>query len=417
VTEFSYFCDPNACYYQAGILRFMKKSLLTLTLGGVVIGMTEFGMMGVLPDVAHSLGISIPRAGNLISIYALGVIIGAPLMTALTGHFAPKKVLMGLMLMFTLFNTLFALAPSYGLLMAARLCAGLPHGAFFGMGAVVASRLSEPGREARSVSMMFAGLTIANIIGVPLGTYIGHHLSWRISFLIIAGVALIAAGGIKQWMPNITPSASGSFAKSLHVFRRGDFWLIIGICAIGTGGLFTWISYIAPLMTEVVGFSADSVTYIMVIAGAGMAVGNFVGGRLADRFSPLKTTSSLLVSMIASLLLIVVLAHFKAPSLVMTFLTGGVAFAIIAPMQMLMIRAAKGSEMLASSVLQASANIGNALGAYLGGLPLRAGYDYTSPEYVGMGLAFTGFVFCLVLGWKASHSKAEYSEAVRRTMG
>jgi DHA1 family arabinose polymer transporter-like MFS transporter len=387
-------------------LRFMKKSLLTLTLGGVVIGMTEFMMMGVLPDVARSLSISIPKAGNLISIYALGVIIGAPLMTALTGHFAPKKVLMGMMLLFTLFNTLFAFAPSYPLLIAARLCAGLPHGAFFGMGAVVASRLSEPGREARSVSMMFAGLTIANIIGVPLGTYIGHHFSWRISFLVIAGLAFLAAGGIKRWMPNLSPSSSGSFVQSLNVFGKVEIWLIIGVCAIGTGGLFTWISYIAPLMTEVVGFSANSVTYIMIIAGVGMAVGNFVGGRLADRFSPLKTTTSLLLSMIASLFLIVILSHFKAPSLLMTFVTGAVAFAIIAPMQMLMIRAAKGSEMLASSVLQASANMGNALGAYLGGLPLRAGYGYTSPEYVGAALAFTGFIFCMILTWRAREKGA-----------
>lgn len=379
----------------------MKKSLLTLMVGGIAVGMTEFMMMGVLPDVASSLSIPIPRAGNLISIYALGVVIGAPLMTALTGRYAPRKILMGLMLMFTVFNTLFALAPSYGLLMAARLCAGLPHGAFFGMGAVVASRLADPGREARSVSIMFAGLTVANIFGVPLGTYIGHHLSWRVSFLVIAGVALLAAGGIRQWMPNLAPSSNGRFAQSLGVFKKIDFWLIIGICAIGTGGLFTWISYIAPLMTEVVGFSANSVTYIMIIAGVGMAVGNFVGGRLADRYSPLLTTSSLLLAMILSLITIVLVSHFKIPSLIMTFITGGVAFAIIAPMQMLMIRAAKGSEMLASSVLQAAANMGNALGAYLGGLPLRAGHDYTSPEFVGAGLAFTGFLFCMVLMWRA----------------
>ena len=248
---------------------------------------------------------------------------------------------------------------------------------------------------------MFAGLTVANIFGVPLGTYIGHHLSWRVSFLVIAGVALLAAGGIRQWMPNLAPSSNGRFAQSLGVFKKIDFWLIIGICAIGTGGLFTWISYIAPLMTEVVGFSANSVTYIMIIAGVGMAVGNFVGGRLADRYSPLLTTSSLLLAMILSLITIVLVSHFKIPSLIMTFITGGVAFAIIAPMQMLMIRAAKGSEMLASSVLQAAANMGNALGAYLGGLPLRAGHDYTSPEFVGAGLAFTGFLFCMVLMWRA----------------
>lgn len=377
----------------------MKLSLFTLTIGGFCIGMTEFMMMGVLPDVAGSLGVSIPAAGHLISAYALGVVIGAPLIVGLAGHFPPKKVLIALMLGFAVFNTLFALAPNYEWLVLARLFAGLPHGAFFGMGAVVASRLAEPGREARAVSVMFAGLTLANIVGVPLGTYIGHNLSWRLSFLIIAFVALLAAGSIKRWMPVLKASANKGFADNLKVFKKQEPWLIIGISAIGTGGLFAWISYIAPLMVSVAGFSSNSITFIMIIAGLGMAAGNFVGGRLADRFSPLKTTGILLVSMILSLLIVSVVTHYKIPAVVMTFVTGAVAFAVIAPMQMLMIRAAKGSEMLASSSIQASANMGNALGAWLGGLPIAAGFGYTSPEYVGAGLAFTGLLFCLVLAW------------------
>lgn len=382
---------------QTSFLRTMKPGLLTLTLGGMVVGMTEFMMMGVLPDVATSLSISIPSAGHLISIYALGVVIGAPLMTALTGKYRPRMVLMGLMGMFALFNTLFALAPNYGLLLVTRLFAGLPHGAFFGMGAVVASRLAEPGREARAVSMMFAGLTIANIVGVPLGTWMAHAIGWRFAFLAIAVIAVIAAGSIRKWMPNLTPAPDAGLGKSLKVFAQLDIWLIIGISSIGTGGLFAWISYIAPLMTEVAGFGAGSISTIMIIAGLGMAAGNFIGGRLADRFSPLKTTGSLLLAMIGSLLIVSAVSYYKAPTIVMTFITGAVAFAVIAPMQMLMIRAAKGAEMLASSALQASANTGNALGAYLGGLPIAAGYGYTSPEYVGASLAFTGFVLCWVL--------------------
>ncbi|MDF2193259.1 MFS transporter [Paraflavitalea sp. CAU 1676] len=382
---------------QTSFLRTMKPGLLTLTLGGIVVGMTEFMMMGVLPDVATSLSVSIPKAGYLIAIYALGVVIGAPLMTALTSHYKPRIVLMGMMGMFALFNTLFALAPSYGLLLVARLFAGLPHGAFFGMGAVVAARLAEPGREARAVSMMFAGLTIANIAGVPLGTWMSHEFGWRYAFFTIAVIAVIAAFSIYKWMPNLAPSQSEGFGKSLRVFRQKDFWLIIGISSIGTGGLFAWISYIAPLMTEVAGFGAASVSSIMIIAGVGMAVGNFMGGRLADRFSPLKTTGSLLLTMIAALLIVSVVSYYKAPALVMTFVTGAIAFAVIAPMQMLMISSAKGAEMLASSVLQASANMGNALGAYLGGLPIAAGLGYTSPEYVGAGLALTGFILCMVL--------------------
>ena len=382
---------------QMQLFKGIKPSLLTLTIGGFSIGMTEFMMMGVLPDVSRTLNISIPSAGHLISIYALGVVIGAPLMTGTTGRFSPKKVLMGLMLMCGVFNALFAISPNYQLLMASRLFAGLPHGAFFGMGAVVASRLSEPGREARTVSLMFAGLTVANIIGVPIGTYIGHNFSWRISFMIIAAVAFLAAGSIHKWLPNLKSSNNPGFAESIAAFKKPEPWLIILVSAIGTGGLFAWISYIAPLMTEIAGFSANAITPIMIIAGVGMAVGNFMGGRLADRFSPLKTTGFLLLAMVVSLTIVALVTKFKLPALAMTFITGLIAFAVISPMQMLMIQAAKGSEMLASSAIQASSNMGNALGAFLGGLPLVAGFGYTSPQYVGAALAFTGFLLCVGL--------------------
>ncbi|MGI4750393.1 MAG: MFS transporter [Janthinobacterium lividum] len=375
----------------------VKFSLISLAIGGFSIGMTEFLMMGVLPDLSSSLHVSIPTAGHLISIYALGVVIGAPIMVGLTSHLPPKKVLIGLMLMVFVFNGAFALAPNYPLLMLTRLLAGLPHGAFFGIGAVVASKLAEPGREARAVSVMFAGLTVANIIGVPLGTYIGHNLSWRLSFMLIAAVALIAVGAVKIWLPVIKAESEASFAKSLKIFSQPGLWLIIGISSIGTGGMFAWISYIAPLMTNVAGFSSNSITMIMVIAGLGMAAGNFISGRLADRFSPLITTTALLTSMVIMLLLTTILVHFKVTAIGMTFITGAVGFSVIAPMQLLIMREAKGAEMLASSVLQATSNMGNALGAFLGGLPIIAGYGYTSPEYVGAGLAFFGFVLCLIL--------------------
>lgn len=395
------------------LLKGLKPSLLTLTIGGFSIGMTEFMMMGVLPDVSRTLNISIPSAGHLISIYALGVVIGAPLMAAITSKYSPKKVLMGLMLMCGFFNAMFAISPNYELLLVSRLFAGLPHGAFFGMGAVVASRLSEPGREARTVSIMFAGLTIANIVGVPIGTYIGHNLSWRISFFMIALVAFIAAGSIHKWMPALKATASEGFLKSAAAFKKPEPWMIIAVSAIGTGGLFAWISYIAPMMTEVGGFSSNAITPIMIVAGVGMAVGNFMGGRLADRFSPLKTTAFLLLAMVLSLVVVALVTQFQAPALIMTFITGLIAFAVISPMQMLMIQAAKGSEMLASSAIQASSNMGNALGAFLGGLPLIAGFGYTSPQYVGAGLAFSGFLLCIAL-YSLTKKKASLIPAVER---
>jgi DHA1 family arabinose polymer transporter-like MFS transporter len=377
----------------------LKLSLISLLIGGFCIGMTEFLMMGVLPDLSRSLHISIPSAGHLISVYALGVVIGAPLLVGLTGHLPPKKVLIGLMLMVCIFNGLFALAPNLTLLLISRLLAGLPHGAYFGIGAVVATKLAEPGREAKSIAVMFAGLTIANIIGVPLGTYVGHNLSWRVSFYIIAAVALLAAGAIKLWLPDLPASTENNFKQSLNIFSKPGLWVIVGISAIGTGGMFAWISYIAPLMTEVAGFNASTITLIMVIAGLGMAFGNFIGGRMADRFSPINTTGSLLACMIIALLATALFASFKPVAILMTFVTGAIGFSVIAPMQMLIMQEAQEAKMLASAVLQATSNMGNALGAFLGGLPIAAGMGFTSPEYVGSILAFTGLIFCFMLIW------------------
>ncbi len=373
----------------------IKKSLFSLLFGGLGIGITEFVMMGLLEDIAHDLGVDIPTAGHLIAAYAMGVVIGAPLLVVIAGKYPPKRILLGLMVLFTLFNAFTAFAPDYHSLLISRVLAGLPHGAFFGVGSVVASRLAKPGKEAQAISIMFAGLTIANLVGVPLGTYIGHHFIWRYSFAIVVLVGILTLLSLKLWMPDMPVKQAGSVKTQLRFFKRQEAWLIIGMIAIGTGGLFSWYSYISPLMTKVTGFSESSMTYILMLAGVGMFIGNLLGGRLADLVSPARASVILLSAMAAALVTQQYVSVYPIPSLVMTFILGGVAFALSAPIQMLMINTAKGSEMLAASVSQASFNIGNALGAFLGGLPIAMGYGYSSPEWVGAAMAAFGAVFAL----------------------
>jgi DHA1 family arabinose polymer transporter-like MFS transporter len=368
----------------------MKLSLLPLALGGLTIGITEFVMMGLLPDIAADLKVSIPKAGYLISAYALGVVIGAPLLVIAGRNFPPKKMLVILAIMLLVFNSLSIIAPGFNLLLVSRLLSGLPHGAFFGVGAVVASRLAEKGKEARSVAIMFSGLTIANVVGVPLGTYVGHHLSWRYTFVIIAVIGLITIVSLLIFMPALKKEDSAGMRKQLGFFAKPQAWLIIFITAVGTGGLFCWISYIAPLLTDVSGFDKDNVPYILMLAGLGMVVGNLAGAHLADKFSPAYAVFAMLLLMAAILTGVYFLSADKYASLILVFATGCAAFALAAPVQMLMIQAAKGSEMIASAAIQASFNIGNALGAFLGGLPLVAGYSYASPNLVGVGMALLG---------------------------
>ncbi|WP_233164806.1 MFS transporter [Pedobacter sp. ASV28] len=371
----------------------INKKLIPLTFGGLGIGITEFVMMGLLPDIAKDLSITIPEAGHLISAYALGVVIGAPLLVLIAGKYPPKYILLGLMVLFTLFNAFSAFAPSYTTLFMARLFSGLPHGAFFGVGSVVASRIAPKGKEAQAVSLMFAGLTIANLVGVPLGTYIGHNYSWRYSFAIVSLVGIMTLLSLKYWLPNLPAVKNRNIRTELSFFTKREAWLIIFMISIGTGGLFCWISYIAPLMTEVAGFDEANVTYILMLAGSGMLVGNFIGGYLADKFSPSKACLSLLLAMCAILIMVFFVSFNPILALVTTFLTGAIAFALAAPIQMLMIKTAKDSEMIAASASQASFNIGNALGAFFGGLPLVYGMSYNYPSLVGAAMALIGAAF------------------------
>lgn len=372
----------------------MKKSLLALALGGLAIGVTEFTIMGMLPDVAKDLDISIPQAGYLITSYALGVVIGAPLFIVGMRKYSSSKTLLALMLLFTLFNALSIMAPSFEFLVLSRFISGLPHGAFFGVGSVVASKLAEKGKEAQAVATMFSGLTVANLFGVPLGTYIGHHFSWRYTFLLIVILGFLTIISLKLWMPEVEVNkqkAQKSAWSDFVIFKDSKVWFMILIFSIAPGALFAWISYIAPLMTEVSGIAERNIPYVMILAGLGMFVGNLVGGRLTDRFSPSKIVLLVLVLQIGAMATIYYTAHMSWLSLVMTFVTGAISFALIPSLTLLLLNSVKSnSEFLVASLGPACFNISNALGAYLGGIPIEKGYGYTSPELVAIGMILLG---------------------------
>lgn len=375
----------------------IKISLVPLAIGGFAIGMTEFVMMGILPDIASGLGITIPQAGYLISAYALGVVVGAPTLVGLLARRPPRTVLIWLMLLFATFNAVSAFAPNFHLMMIARFMAGLPHGAFFGVGAVVASRLADEGKAAAAVATMLAGLTLANVLGVPFGTWLGHNVSWRAVFLIVAGIALVSAASLKQLVPYFAPNAGASLRHDLRIFRRPRLWLALAVTAIGTGGFFAWFSYITPLLTEVTRIDIATIPMIMTVIGVGMTTGVVLGGRLADRVAPLPAVLILLVTMAMLLFLNGVLAASPPAMMVLAFATGANALALGPPIQMLLIEQSRGAEMLGSSLGQSGFNIGNAAGAFLGGIPLTLGYSYVAPQWVGTAMAVAGTGLALLM--------------------
>ncbi len=374
----------------------VKKSLLALAMGGLAIGMTEFSMMGVLEDFAKDLNISIPTAGNFISMYAMGVMVGAPTLIMATSKYSPKKVLIFFMLLFTIFNSLFVIAPSYNTLLIARFMSGLPHGAFFGVGSVVAAQLATKGKEAQAISIMFAGLTFANLVGVPLGTKLGQVFSWRLTFGIIASLGLITMLAISLWVPNLKNTNKGSLVEQLSFFKKWEAWVLIVMISIGTSGLFAWISYISPLMTNVADLPKTKIPIIMTLIGLGMFVGNFIGGKLADTMSPNKAAIISFASMAVCLVIVYFTSHIQIMAYIMSFITGLIAFTIGSPIQMMLINNGKGSETLAAAAGQASFNIGNALGAFLGGIPIAMGLGYNSQLWVGFIMASVGSIIAAI---------------------
>lgn len=371
-------------------LRKSRFALLALAMGAFGIALTEFVIMGILPEVAGALGVSIPQAGHFISAYALGVVVGAPLLAGVLSRWPSRKSLLLLMVWFTVFNTLSGLAWDYWSMLLVRFMAGLPHGAFFGIGAVIAAKVSRKGREAQGIASMFAGFTVANVIGVPLGTYIGNTMHWGFSFYMVGAVGVLTFVGLLLWMPSLsTASETGSLPAGSGM-RNGELWALLVLTAVGTGGFFAWYGYIAPLLIGVSGLTETTVSYAMVLAGLGMVGGNILGARMAGWLRPVRAIAVGLSAMSLMLLLNALLASDPFWVLVMCFVVGAVTFTLAAPIQLAIIEAAGGSAMLASSLNQSAFNIANALGAYLAGLPIALGFGVIYSGVVGAGLAAMG---------------------------
>ncbi|MGW6099450.1 MFS transporter [Streptomyces sp. NPDC055157] len=373
----------------------MPLALLALALGAFGIGTTEFVIMGLLPEVADAYGVSVPTAGLAVSGYGLGVMIGAPIMTALGTKVSRKHMLMLLMGLFILGNLLSALAPTFGLMLAGRIVASFTHGAFFGIGAVVAAEMVAPEKKAGAISMMFTGLTVANVVGVPLGTLLGQAVSWRLTFLVVAALGVVGFLGVAKLVPDVPKPEGVRLRHELGVFRNIQVILAMLMTILGFGGVFAAITYIAPMMTEVTGYAESSMIWLMVLFGLGMVVGNLAGGKLADRaLMPMLYTS--LSALAVVLALFTVTAHNKAAAAATIFLIGALGFATVPPLQKRVLDLSAGAPTLASAVNVGAFNLGNAMAAWLGGLVIAAGLGYTSANWVGAALTASAIVIAVI---------------------
>ncbi|MFJ7899072.1 MFS transporter [Streptomyces sp. NPDC096198] len=368
----------------------MPLALLALAVGAFGIGTGEFVIMGLLPNVADDLHISIPTAGHLVSAYALGVVIGAPLLAAVTARLARRTVLIGLMALFVAGNALSALAPGNDTLLAARFLSGLPHGAFFGVGAVVATGLVAPERKARSVSLMFMGLTVANIAGVPVATLVGQHLGWRATFLGVGVIGLAAIASLHFLIPHDhTHTTAAGLRGELAALRSLPVWLALGTTVAGFGALFAAYSYITPMLTDAAGYADASVTLLLALFGVGATIGNLAGGRLADH-SLRGTLFGGLAALAVVLGFFPLLMRAEWSAALAVVLLGTAAFVTGSPLQLMVMEKASAAPSLASSANQAAFNLANAGGAWIGGLALAAGFGVTSPAPAGAALAVLG---------------------------
>lgn len=364
----------------------MPLALLALAIGAFGIGTTEFVIMGVLPQVAGEFQVSIPAAGWLVSGYALGVLIGAPILTVLGTKVSRKKMLLFLMGVFVVGNALSAAAPTFSVMLVGRIVASFSHGAFFGIGSVVAAGLVAAEKKASAISLMFMGLTVANIIGVPGGTYVGQAFGWRVTFGAVALLGVIGFAGVAVLIPEQGKPEAAKIRTEFAAFGNAQVWLALAMTVLGFGGVFAAITYIAPMMTDVAGYSPGAVTWLLVLFGIGMFLGNLLGGKFAD-----KALMPMLFVTLAALGIVLLLFTVTARSQVLSAITlpliGGLGFATVPPLQKWILDHAAAAPTLASAANIGAFNLGNALSAWLGGVVIAAGFGYTAPNWVGALLA------------------------------
>ncbi|CCV09008.1 putative efflux protein; MFS family [Mesorhizobium metallidurans STM 2683] len=365
----------------------MPLPILALAIASFCIGTTEFVIMGLLPEVAADLGVSIPSAGLLVTGYALGVVFGAPVIALATAHLPRKPVLVGLASLFVVGNLFCAIAPNYWTLMAARVFTAFGHGAFFGIGSVVAASLVPRNKRASAMALMFAGLTLSNILGVPGGTALGEAFGWRATFLAVVGIGLISVAAIAWLVPSdVAQPSSGGLLGEVRVLGKLQVWLAMLISALASASLFTVFTYIKPYLTDVSGLSTGAVTWVLLLFGGGMTIGNIIGGRLADW----KLMPTVIGTLLMLALLLLGFAQFGAVAVVaisMVFLWGLLVFVVVPPLQIRVVEAASEAPNLAATLNQGAFNVGNASGAWIGGLALSFGVSYANLPLVGAALA------------------------------
>ncbi|MET7461683.1 MFS transporter [Nonomuraea sp. NPDC005501] len=388
----------------------MPLALFALAISAFGIGTTEFIINGLLPDLATDFGVTIPTAGLLVSGYALGVAVGGPPLTMLGGRLPRKTMLLALMVLFIAGNLLSALAPSYGVLMIGRVLAAFAHGAYFGVGSVVAAELVAPQKRASAIALMFTGLTLANVAGVPLGTWIGQGFGWRATFWLVVAIGVAGLAGVLALVPR-RPRPEGGVLRELATFRSGGVWLALAMTVFGFAPVFAVITFVAPMMTGVGGFSAGAVPVVMALFGVGLVVGNLVGGRLADRaVMPAIYGSVALLTVLAVALALV--ARNQIAFMVVITLFGLAGFATVPPLQTRVLDAAAGAPTLASAANIGAFNVGNAIGSFAAGLTIDAGLGYVAPAWTAALLGVAGLAVAGLAGFHALRTRDQAGRPV-----